>query len=426
MNTNITIGQHRKYITCRFCFSDKVKIVIDLGDMPLAGGFFKKGTSQNQIDQEKLFPLQINFCSNCYLLQVNTAIDADILFKDYFYFSSTIKTLVEHFEKKAQELKELIPNSNEKLIVEIGCNDGAFIRSLISHGFKALGVDPATNVVEPLIKKGLPIINDYFTLNTAKIISKSHGKADAIYGFHSMAHIEDMHDVVKGVKHLLKPDGFLAFEVHYLGDLIEEMQYDMIYHEHQFYYSLLSLKNFFATYDMEIFDVKHVPIRAGSMMYYVQHKKTGKRKISKTVKEYIRKEKIQGLHIRETYELFAKKIQKTRQQLVSELKRLTSENKTIVGYGASGRGTIIMNYCRLDNTVMDYVIDDAPAKHGAITPGIHHTIHPSSILTGKNRPDYAVLFAWPFVEEIVKKHQDYLKKGGKFIVPLPKVKLIDK
>ena len=420
----IEVGAHRVYKTCRFCFSENVVPVIDLGDMPLAGGFIKKGTKKSEFHKEKFYPLVINFCKDCYLLQVNSAVDADILFKNYFYFSSSISTLIEHFEKTVKDMKPLLSQKKKPFVAEIGCNDGGFINALQNNGYKAIGIDPATNVVKPLIKKGLPIVNDYFTNKVATKIVKSHGNADAIYSFHSMAHIEDMHDVIAGVKTLLKKDGYLAFEVHYLGNLIHEKQYDMIYHEHQYYYSLLAMQNFFAQYDMEVFDVKQIPIRGGSIMYFVQNKDGGTRDITQRLKDLAKLEKKQGLDNIKTYESYAKEIKKTKTDLLKLLNKLKSQNKKIAGYGASGRGTIIMNYCGLDEKYLDYVIDDAPAKHGAFTPGTRLEIVLSNILATKKRPDYVVLFAWPFIEEVKKRNVNYLQSGGKIIVPLPDVKVV--
>lgn len=420
----IEIGPHRIYKSCRFCFSDNVKPVLNLGDMPLAGGFIKKGTRRSEFLKEKFYPLVIIFCNGCYLLQVNSVVDADVLFKNYFYFSSTISTLVKHFEKTVKEIEPYLSHKKKAFVAEIGCNDGAFIKALQNNGYKALGIDPATNVVRPLIKKGLPIINNYFTNKVANKIVEEHGHADAIYSFHSMAHIEDMHDVIRGVKTLLKEDGYLAFEVHYLGNLIQEKQYDMIYHEHQYYYSLLALQNFFAQYNMEIFDVKQIAIRGGSIMFFVQNKNGGTRSISQRLKDLVKLEKKQQLDNVKTYEAYAKDIKRTKIDLLKLLNKLKFQNKKIAGYGASGRGTIIMNYCGLNDLYMDYVIDDAPAKHGAFTPGTRLEIVPSNILATKDRPDYVVLFAWPFIEEVKKRNKDYLHSGGKIIVPLPNVKIV--
>lgn len=418
------IGEFKYYTSCRFCCRPNLKPVINLGYVPLAGGFIKGAEIKNSKRTEKFYPLELCFCENCYLLQTNAVINPDKLFKDYFYHSSAIKTLTDHFQSLAKELRETLETPPNHLIVEIGCNDGVLISALLKNGFKAIGVDPAKNIVSPLIKKGLPILNEYFTQKTAKKIIERSGKASAIISTNTLAHIEDMHEVIKGIKLLLKKDGFLAFEVHYLGDLIKGLQYDMIYHEHQYYYSLLALMRFFSRHDMEIYDLKSVPIHRGSMRYYVQNRQSGAHKVTEAVKNLRQKERKQGLDKITTYKRFSSRVIRAKRDLLKLLRKIKSENKTIVGYGASGRGTMIMNYCGLGKDLLDYVVDDAPAKHGAFTPGTHHLIYPSSMLDGKKKPDYAVLFAWPFIEEIKKRKKDYLKNGGKFIVPLPKVKVV--
>ncbi len=416
-----SIGEYRHYNFCRFCFSNPLIPAINLGYVPLAGSFIK---SKKYLSDEKFYSLEIGFCQNCFLLQSTNVIDKDLLFKDYFYHSSVIKTLTNHFNEIAQELEMQTKNSPKPFIVEIGCNDGTLINALSKLKINTLGIDPATNIVQPLIKKGLPIVNDYFSEDLAKKIVKIYGKADAVCSFNVLAHIEDMEDVLTGVRTLLKKDGFLIFETHYLRNLLEEMQYDMIYHEHQYYYSLMTLQNFFAIHNMEIYDVKPIKIHAGSMRYYVQNKNGGKNPISKNVKTLLKKEKSLGFHKLKTYLSYAQKITKTKHELLSLLDSLKRDNKIIAGYGASGRGTIIMNYCGLDKKYLDYVIDDAPAKQGAYTPGTHLEIKGSDILKSKNRPDYVVLFAWSFLDEIKEKNKEYLQNGGKFIVPLPKVQII--
>ena len=415
-----TIGEYRRYNNCRFCFSSNLVPVLNLGNVPLAGGFLK--TTKN-IAFEKLYPLEISFCKNCYLLQSINVINADTLFKDYFYHSSAIKTLTEHFIDLSREIKSL-SNSRIPFIVEIGCNDGILLKQLINVGIRALGIDPASNIVFQLIKRGLPIINDYFSKTLAEEICNKNGPADVIVSSNTLAHIENMHDIARGIKILLSQNGILIFEVHYLGNILQEMQYDMIYHEHQYYYSLLTLQKFFAKYEMEIFDVKPLSIHAGSMRYYVQNKNFGTNSISSNVTNLHKRERLLKYDLVETYTTYREKIAKTKNDLLKLLKNLKARNKTIVGYGASGRGTILMNYCGLDNKYLDYIIDDAPAKQGAYTPGTHLKIVSSDILNTKHRPDYVLLLAWSFLEEIKKRQKVYLKNFGKFIVPLPKIKVI--
>jgi methylation protein EvaC len=416
-----TIGEYRHYENCRFCFSEKLVPVIQLGNMPLAGGFLRK---LSESKTEKLYPLEIAFCANCYLLQSVNVIDADTLFKDYFYHSSAIKTLVNHFSELANDIKNELQKKKNSFVVEIGANDGTFVKALLKENVNAIGVDPARNIIEPLIKKGLPFINDYFTKSTAQRIKKKYGKADIIFSSNTLAHIEDMHTVIGGVKFLLKPDGYLMFEVHYIENLLQEMQYDFLYHEHQYYYSLITLKKFFALHDMEIFDVKPISIHAGSMRYFVKHKNDKTHAIAKNVTQVLKNEMNSQFDKVETYITYGEKIAKTKKDLLKLITKLKSQNKSIAGYGASGRGTIIMNYCGLTNAFLDYVIDDAPAKLNTYTPGNHLKIVSSNILYTKNKPDYVVIFAWSFMDEIKKRNEKYLKTDGKFIVPLPKVKIV--
>lgn len=418
------IGEYKHYDYCRFCFSKHVEATINLGNMPLAGGFLKNNDKET-LEKEKYYPLELIFCKNCYLLQTNNVVNKDLLFKEYFYYSSAIQTLVEYFETNVADIKSWYPNSSKRFIVEIGCNDGTFIASLRRNGYQVLGIDPAENIVKPLIGKGMPIINEYFSEKIAKEIQKNYGKADAIYSFNTLAHIEDMHDLVRGIKLLLKKDGILAFQVHYLGNLIKETQYDMIYHEHQYYYSLLSLQNFFSRYDMEIFDTKFVNLHGGSRMYYVKNKNVKKNAVSESVKRIINKEKEQGLDKVETFFLLSEKIIKHKNILLDLLKNLKHRKKKIAAYGASGRATVIMNYCGVDKKYLNYIVDDAQLKQGAYTPGTHLKIYPSSKLLAKSEPDYTLLFAWSFIHEIRQKNINHLKYKGKFIIPLPKVEIVN-
>ncbi|MEK7458016.1 MAG: class I SAM-dependent methyltransferase [Patescibacteria group bacterium] len=421
------IGEHIHHAQCRFCLAEGVIGVIDFGNVPLAGGFLKSSATAQDFENEKFYPLQICFCPKCYLLQVSDVVATEVLYKDYFYFSSAIKTLVDHFIQYAEEMKQIFPDAGKRLIVELGCNDGVFLKPLKKHGFKVIGVDPATSVVQSLIKEGFTVINNCFTEAVAKGIAKKHGKADVIMTSNSFAHIDNMHDVMKGVKALLKNDGILCIEVHYLGVLLEEAQYDMMYHDHMSYYSLASLSNFFSMYGMEIYDVKMTSIHAGSIRFYVQNKKGGKHKISKVVRDLKKKEKKMGLDKASTYHKFFEYVKKTKKELMVLLATLKKQGKTVVGYGASGRATAIMSFCGITTDHLEYVIDDAPAKQGAYTPGNHLKIRSSEMMHDKKRrPDYCLVFAWSFINEIKKRNLDYLASGGKFIVPLPKVKVIGK
>lgn len=419
-NQNTQIGEYKKYTYCRFCMRKALEPVINLGYMPLAGGFLKS----KEIKAEKYYPLELSFCQNCLLLQSTNVISKNLLFNNYFYFSSTIKTLVSYFDKIALDLITNFVNPKDRLIMEIGSNDGILLEKLSKLGFKTLGIEPAKNIVKSILYKNLNIINNFFTESLAKKIANKYGKVDTIVSFNTLAHIENMHAVMKGVKLLLKKDGFLEFGVHYLGKLIKEKQFDMIYHEHQYYYSVIALKNFLNLYSMEIYDVEQNNMHAGSIIIFAQKKHYGKRKISKNVTSIIRKELKQGLDKAETYTSFMKPIKESKTKLLELLRIIKDQNQTIIGYGASGRGTVMMNYYGLTKDLLTYVVDDAPAKQGLYTPGNHLKIYPSSAIYGKNKPNFVLLFAWSFINDIRFKHKKFLQSGGKFIVPLPKLKII--
>ena len=427
-NTNRSfqgIGEYRHHFQCRFCLSYEIKTVIDFGNVPLAGGFLDKKSTKKDFEKERLYPLRIAFCPHCYLLQVIDIVDSSILYKDYFYFSSAIGTLVTHFRNYATELKQKYPDAKKRIIAEIGCNDGVFLKPLKKVGFQVIGIDLAKNVVKPLIKQGFDIVVDYFGEKSASKIISRLGQVDVVVTSNSFAHIDDMHDVMSGIKMILKKDGILVVEVHYLGALIKETQYDMMYHDHESYYSLIALENLFRMYEMEVYDVKPISIHAGSMRFYVQNKEGGKNRISSHVSQLRKEELSNDLDKTETYTRFFTYIQKTKKDLLILLQKLKKDNKTVAGYGASGRATAMMSFCVIDDKLLDYVIDDAPAKQGAYTPGNHLRIVSSAILDNPiNKPDYCLIFAWAFIREISQRKTNYLQQGGKFIVPLPKVHIV--
>jgi SAM-dependent methyltransferase len=334
-----------------------------------------------------------------------------------------VNTLIEHFAEFAKEVTSefLDRPTSETLVVEIGCNDGVLLKSFGAVDIHAVGVDPATNVVESIDDDSVTVVNDYFTEQVAESIREKYGQADAIVSSYTMAHIDDMVDVFKGIKTLLRDDGVLIFEVYYIGIVFDETQYDMIYHEHLSYYSLMSLVKFCERFDMEIFDVKKMPLRSGTTRYYVRNLGRRSENVSPAVEELLDYERERGLDELSTYIEFAAMVERSRTDLMALLEGYKAEGKTVAGYGASGRATTIMSYCGITTDHLDYVVDDAPAKHGFYTPGNHLEIMPWDHAIAEQTPDYLVLFAWSFFNEVVKRRGDYLVAGGKFIVPLPEV-----
>ncbi len=406
---------------CRICASKNIQKIIDFGNVGLAGGFLKP----RDFKDEKKYPQELYFCEDCYLLQIINRVDTKSLFQDYFYFSSAISTLRSHFKSYAKELtdKYLIPGKS--IVLEIGCNDGVLLKPFLDLGInKLIGVDPSKNVISTINNSKIVTYNNFLTEDLAREIVNKHGQIDLICANNVFAHIDDMSDVTKAIKLLIKPSGIFVFEVHYIGSLIDEVQYDMIYHEHIYYYSLLTLQKFFSRFALEIFDIKSVPIHGGSMRYYVRHSNNSEEHInSSNLIQLQKKEYEKGYDKKTTFLNYAEAVNITKTNLISLLKKLKKKNKLVVGYGASGRANTLIQYCGINEEFINYIVDDAPMKQGFYTPGSHIEIFSRDKLE-EFTPDFILIFAWSFFNEIIEKNIKYLKQGVKFIIPLPKVKII--
>ena len=407
-----------KKISCSFCDFDQLEEIIDFGEMALAGGFLTK----DNISSEIKYPMRLGYCKNCFSVQIMETIDPDILFKDYFYFSSSINTLKDHFSKYAEEVytKFLGPSSK---VLEFGCNDGVFLKPMANYELeKVIGVDPAENVISTIQDKRIHTICDYFNESVAESVLDKFGSIDLIVSNNAYAHIEDIQGTTRAVKKALKKDGVFSFEVHYLGEVIENLQYDMIYHEHIYYYSLISAIEHFKRYDMIVFDIKPISIHGGSYRFYVCNE-GARHSMSESPKVFAlkQKEKELGYDHLSRYLSFSNQIHSLKEELNSLLIGLKDKGKKIAGYGASGRANTILQFCELDAKKIEFMIDDAPAKQGYYTPGSHLEIKSNEILSSDDAPDYVIVFAWAFFDEIKKKNKKFLEKGGKFILPLPKV-----
>lgn len=405
---------------CAFCDSTAMREVIDFGQVALAGGFIK----EEDFSRETKFPLRVHFCENCYAMQVVDKIDPALMFQNYFYFSSAIRTLKEHFVDYATEVVARFLNPEQSTVLEFGCNDGVLLRPLADQRVRTLiGVDPATNIINSINDPRITTINDFFDEAVAEDVVSRFGRVNLVLANNVYAHIPDIRGVTRAIKNVLEDDGVFIFEVHYLGKILNELQYDMIYHEHLYYYSLLALENHFARYGMIVFDVKPVAMHGGSVRYYVcKDGSRHSREVSARV-EMMRKEELaNGFDRRETYENFAEEVASRKAKLMEVLDRLRAKGRTVAGYGASGRANTMIQYCGIGHRHLEYMIDDAPAKAGYFTPGSHFLIRSNDILR-ENAPDYLLIFAWSFYNEIAAKCRDYLERGGRLMVPLPDVRV---
>jgi methylation protein EvaC len=407
--------------TCAFC-ANALQPIMDFGEVALAGAFLKP----DQFDSERKYRLRLAYCSRCYAVQVPDVVDADVLFRDYFYFSSAIGTLRRHFEEYAAEVSKRFLDDTNAVVLEFGCNDGVLLRPLADQGIRTvIGVDPAANVLASIDDARLTLVNGYFDAPTAERIVAQHGEVDIVMANNVYAHIPNIQETTRAVRRVLKKDGVFIFEVHYLGKVLEEMQYDMIYHEHLYYYSLLSAIEHFARYDMRVFDIKPIPIHGGSLRFYVG-RADGRHGLteSEAVRTLREEERAKGFDRYETFVRFSERVDAHRTELMRLLRRLRAEGRSIAGYGASGRANTIIQYCGIDASHLNYVVDDAPAKQGFFTPGSHLEIRSRQVLETRERPDYLLVFAWSFFEEIRKRNSAYLSSGGRMILPLPKLEVV--
>lgn len=407
--------------SCAFCDSQALEQIIDFGEMALAGAFLKP----EQFAAEPRYPLRVFFCTHCCALQLLDIVDPAELFSRYFYFSSAIRSLQEHFVDYAGEVVTRFLTPEKATVLEIGCNDGVLLKPVADRGVRTvIGVDPAANVVQTIADPRIQVVNDFFGSRVAANIREKYGPADLVFANNVYAHIPDINDVTRGVAQLLGPDGVFVFEVHHLGSVLHGLQYDMIYHEHLYYYSLIALENHLRRHGLVVFDLKRIPIHGGSIRYYAcKSESRWGRTVTDRVVQLRQEEAEQGLGHVETFRHFASEIALRKRRLVDFLEQAGKEGKRVAGYGASGRANTILQYCALTHRHMDYMIDDAPAKWGYYTPGSHFEIRSREALETA-RPDYLVVLAWSYLGEIAKKCGSYLASGGKLLTPLPEVRLM--
>lgn len=348
---------------CAFCGSDHIELITNFGNMGLAGGFL----ARDELEQETRYPMNLGFCSDCYAVQIVDKINPDTMFKKgYFYFSSSIGTLREHFREYAAEVVDRFVRSPEDtIILEFGCNDGVLLSPLADLNIGTLiGVDPASNVVSQIDDERIVAINSYFDEQCADQVVDEFGHVDLILANNVFAHVNDINALTSAIDKALTLNGVFVFEVHYLGKIIDEMQYDMIYHEHIYYYSLLAVENHFSRYGMIVFDIKKIANHGGSVRFHVCRENTKFAFRSNRVENLRRDELAKGFNKISLFQEFGNKINQQRSDLLNLLRMIKSEGKSIVGYGASGRANTMLQFCGIDDSLIDYMVDDAPAKAG--------------------------------------------------------------
>lgn len=406
-------------MNCRFCDKKDIFKFLELGTMALANSFLteKELTSA----EEPQYPLDVYFCEQCGLVQIGYAVPPDTLFKNYIYFSATSDLVHRHADYLARSFQKRFALKGNSQVVEIASNDGTVLQYFKKTGVKTLGIEPAVNIARVANEAGIDTLNVFFNSGTALIIKNKYGSADIILGRHVFAHVPDIHDFVKGLKNLLAPHGAVAIEAPYLIDFVEKTEFDTVYHEHYSYLSVRAMSYLFDLYDMEVFDAERVAIHGGSIIYFIGHK--GAHQVTGTVTDLIRAERDKKLDRQETYVAFAKRTAAIKTNLLKLLKDLKGAGKRIAAYGAPAKGNTLLNYCGITTDLVEYTVDKSPYKQNLYTPGARLPVHHPDKLA-KDHPDYVLLLAWNFAEEIFEQQEVYRKKGGKFIVPIPDVRVV--
>ncbi len=402
---------------CRSC-ELKITPFFSLGTMPLVNSFL----GERELVHEKRYPLEVGFCPSCFLVQLVDAVPPEELFRTYLYASSVSATVVEHSKKTASTLSERFGLTKDHLVVEAGSNDGVLLREFKALCVRTLGIDPAENIAKIANKGGIETIPEFFTAALARRLSEKGIRADLFFGVNVLAHVPLIRDFVEGVKIVLAPHGSAVFEFPYIEGLFEG-KFDTIYHEHVFYYSLLALRNLFAHAGLALYDAHMVDMQGGSVRIFVSHE--GIFPESERLTSFFHQEYDRGYDKSETYSLIRAKAEKARKELISLLQDLTSTGKRIAAYSAPAKGNILLNYFGIGKNYLDYIVDKSPAKQGLYTPGTHMKVFGLDKIT-EMHPDYLIVLCWNIYPEVLamKELELFRRRGGKFIIPVPKVKIV--
>ena len=406
---------------CRLCGSSSLDHVLPIRPSPIGDAFV---SAERGSEPQDLYPLDCYLCLDCGHLQNLDVVDADILFRDYTYRTSVSLGLVEHFKRYAHSVVESLGIAKGGLVVEMGSNDGSLLKAFRNEGMRVQGIDPARDITASATAEGVPTVADFFTSELARKIRGEQGNAALFCANNVFAHIDNMSDVVKGIRLLLADDGVFVFEVSYIVDMIDNMVFDTIYHEHVSHHALTPLETFLNKHDMTLFDVARTATKGGSIRAFAQPKTTGARPRSTELSKLLAEEARRGITKPRIYRDWFAAIENRKRKVLAYLDKAIAEGKTVAAYGASTTTTTLLYHFELEKRIK-FIVDDNPLKQGRFSPGAHLPVLPSSELATK-RPDIIVILAWIYAEPILKRNQAYVDAGGRFLVPLPEPKIIDR
>ena len=404
--------------SCRSCGSSVLDPVLSLGKTPLANALL---TEADLDKPEAAFPLDLVFCPACSLVQITEEVPPETMFSDYLYFSSFSETMLGHAKAIAERVVRERKLHKHSLVIEIASNDGYLLQNYVRAGVPVLGIEPAKNIAKVAEEKWIPTLVEFFGKELAAELSEADERADVIHANNVLAHVPDLNGVVAGIHTVLKDDGIAVIECPYVRDLVSKCEFDTIYHEHLCYFSLTALDRLMARHELTIHDVERLDIHGGSLRIFVSKKGAFERK--EAVTTLLAEETSIGVDRLSFYEAFTGRVNALKSELITLLTDLKSKGARIAAYGAAAKGATLANFFGIDNGAIDFVVDRSTHKQGRYMPGARIPIHPPSELA-LNKPEYCLLFAWNFADEILEQQREYRENGGRFIVPIPNVRII--
>jgi len=406
---------------CRFCAKPLHHTFADLGVSPLSNSYLAPEALNRM---EPFFPLRVYVCEGCKLVQLPEHQSPDAIFSDYAYFSSFSDSWLEHAQRYADHITEYCDLGEASYVVEVASNDGYLLKYFKAKNIPILGIEPARNVAEVAQAAGIPTLIRFFGAETARWLTDSGYRADLLLGNNVLGHVPDVNDFVSGVKILLKPNGTATFEFPHLLQLMQQNQFDTIYHEHFSYYSLLAVEQIFAAHGLRLFDVEELATHGGSLRIYARHEADETRPVSPRIEALKQRERDYGLEHMETYHAFGAQVEETKSKLLEFLIAARRAGKKVVGYGAPAKGNTLLNYCGIRNDFIEYTVDRSPHKQGNFLPGSRLPIlHPDAI--AQTKPDYLLILPWNLRDEIVEQMSFIKEWGCRFVVPIPEVEVLE-
>ncbi len=404
---------------CRFCKSPLEFVLVDLGMSPLCESYLSAGELNRM---EAFYPLCVYVCGECYLAQLEEFVSPEEIFTEYAYFSSYSDAWLEHAKAYTDLMVQRFGVDSRSWVVELASNDGYLLQYFVQKGIPVLGIEPARNVAKVAISKGVPTLTEFFGENLATEMVREGKRADVLIGNNVLAQVPDLNDFVKGMKRLLSARGVITMEFPHLMKLMDENQFDTIYHEHFSYFSLLSVEKIFAAHGLTLFDVEELSTHGGSLRIYARHSEDISKPVGQRIAELRIRELSAGFGSLDRYFAFAENVKETKRKILDLLINIKRDGKSIAGYGAPGKGNTLLNYCAIRSDFLDYTVDRNPYKQGKFLPGTHVPIfHPDKI--SETRPDYVLVLPWNFKEEIMEQMAYIREWGGQFVVLIPEPRI---